>query len=120
MTIAKHAYFLNARAVAGVAVLATIVASSWATPAAAAQPLVVAPSVAVQYSVADLSTEGGAKKLYERIALAARQVCPQYDARDLTAFSASRSCQRQAIAGAVAQVGNRRLAALSGLPAHVG
>src|SRR5690242_794935 len=56
----KHARVLDVRTFAGFAALAAVVSSSWTTPAAAAQPLVTTPSVAVQYSAADLSTKDGA------------------------------------------------------------
>ena len=120
MTSFKHAQLANARIVAGVALLAAVAASSWSTRAAAAQPVGTMPSVAVEYSAADLSTRVGASKLYQRIALAAREVCPAFDSRDLAAFADSKSCQRRAIASAVEQIGSHRLAAVSGLPSHVG
>lgn len=119
MISVKHAQFPSVRTLAGIAVLAACVASAWPRSAAAAQPLAAIPSVAVQYNAADLSTKDGASKLYERIALAARQVCPNYDSGDLAAFSASRSCQRRAIASAVEEIGSPRLAAVSGLAVHV-
>jgi len=120
MISVKHAQFPSVRTLAGIAVLAACVVSAWPRSAAAAQPLATIPSVAVQYSAADLSTKDGASRLYQRIALAARQVCPNYDSGDLVAFSASRSCQRRAIASAVEEIGSPRLAAVSGLPVHVG
>ena len=116
----KHAQLPGVRALTGIALLAAFVSSSWSTPAAAAQPVGAAPSVAVTYSAADLSTEEAANMLYGRIALAARQVCPKYDSRDLVAFSDSKSCQRQAIAGAIERIGSHRLAAVGALPSHVG
>ncbi len=116
----KHAQFPTVRTLAGIAVLTVLAVSAWPRSAAAAQPLTTMPSVAVQYSAADLSTKDGANKLYERIALAARQVCPQYDSRDLTTFSISMSCQRRAITSAVNEIGSPQLAAASGLALRVG
>lgn len=116
----KHAHLPDVRTLAGIALFAAFASSSWTTRAAAAQPLGTVPSIAVQYSAADLSTKDGASKLYERIALAAREVCPKYDSRDLIAFSSSRSCQRQVIASAVEEIGSHRLAAVSGRRSHAG
>src|SRR5512146_178932 len=80
--------------------------------AAAAQPAAAAPQTTVHYSFRDLSTEQGTRALFERIVSAARTVCPEYDSRDLGAFAYSRECQRQAVARAVREIGNARLAAV--------
>jgi UrcA family protein len=80
--------------------------------AAAASPAADVPQVSVPYSALDLATRAGTEALYQRIARAARSVCPAYDSRDLEAFAASRECQRQAVARAVRQVGNSHLTAL--------
>lgn len=84
--------------------------------ALAAQPSIeVVPSLTVSYSAVDLATDKDVQALYERIAVAARQVCPKYDSRDLEAFAVSRNCQHSAIARAIQQIGNARLAAVSRL-----
>ncbi len=80
--------------------------------AAAAQPAADVPQITVPYSLRDLASDHGTHVLYQRIVNAARTVCPAGDSRDLDAFAASRTCQRQAVARAVAQVGSARLAAL--------
>lgn len=101
---------------------ALAMAASLASPAiaSAAQPSTAAPQTIVYYSVRDLATDRGTHALYERIVSAARAVCPGYDSRDLAAFADSRQCQRQAIARAIHEIGNARLAAVSSekLPSH--
>jgi UrcA family protein len=71
------------------------------------------PSVAVQYSTIDLSSDEGALNLYRRIATAAQAVCPNADPRDLDAFALSKSCRSEAIARAIRDVRSPRLAAVS-------
>ncbi|HEV3183147.1 MAG TPA: UrcA family protein [Steroidobacteraceae bacterium] len=65
-----------------------------------------APSVKVGYGDLNLASEQGANTLYARIAAAARRVCAPdgADIRDLQAYAAARSCERQAIANAVRDV----------------
>ena len=93
-------------------VLATAAFLGAPTMAAAAQPAADAPRTIVHYSFSDLSTDQNTRALYQRIVTAARAVCPEYDPRDLTAFAASQQCQRQAVAAAIHQIGNSRLAAV--------
>jgi UrcA family protein len=78
------------------------------------------PSVAVQYSASDLSSDEGARNLYRRIATAAQAVCPNADPRDLDAFAVSKSCQSEAIARAIHDVRSPRLAAVSATRGHNG
>jgi UrcA family protein len=87
------------------------IGSSMAHAATAADNV---PSVAVQYSAIDLSSDEGARNLYRRIATAAQAVCPNANPRDLDAFALSKSCQSEAIARAVRDVRSPRLAAVSG------
>lgn len=70
------------------------------------------PTVTLTYHTADLATERGVRVLYRRIERAARQVCPKYDPLDLHRASLSRVCQERAIADAVRQIGNPRLATI--------
>jgi UrcA family protein len=70
------------------------------------------PSMKVSYSALDLATDEGARNLYGRIAKAARAVCPDEGVRDLNTFAFARTCQAEAIARAVRDVRNPRLAAL--------
>lgn len=82
------------------------------TTASAAQPDMQVPQTTVYYSYRDLATEQGTRALYERIAKAAKTVCPGYDSWDLTSISISKECQRQAVARAVQKVGDAHLAAV--------
>lgn len=72
-------------------------------------------SVKVAYGDLNLAGEQGTKTLHARIAAAARQVCGSdlVDRRDLPAFTAERSCERQAIANAVHDVQVTRMASVS-------
>lgn len=80
--------------------------------ASAAQPAVDVLQTTVAYSYRDLATDQATRALYVRITSAAKSVCPGYDSRDLAAVAHSRECQRQAVARAIYQIGNGRLAAV--------
>jgi UrcA family protein len=71
-----------------------------------------APSVRVSYAGLDLTSDQGARMLYQRIASAAERVCAHSGTRDLGAYRASRVCERKAIAQAIEQVGNPKVAAI--------
>jgi UrcA family protein len=71
------------------------------------------PSVTVQYSALDLTSDEGARNLYRRIATAAQAVCPEADQRDLDGFARSKACRSDAIARAVRDIHSPRLAALN-------
>jgi len=96
------------------AALALTVAAGAGTiaTASAATPGADVPSAVVRYGDLNLSTEQGAKTLYRRIALVARQVCPDGESRDLESLNRARTCQREAIERAVHAVHNERLAAV--------
>jgi UrcA family protein len=68
------------------------------------------PSVQVRYDDLNLTTASGARALYHRITVAARQVCPDPYTRDLGMLAASEHCQATAIAGAVRELNNPQLA----------
>jgi UrcA family protein len=70
------------------------------------------PAVVVKYSELNLSTDAGVNTLYHRIMYAARQVCPDESIRDLKAHEQVAVCRDQAIARAIRQINNSRLAAL--------
>jgi UrcA family protein len=74
-----------------------------------------APSVRVRYGDLNLTSEQGAHTLHARIAAAARQVCAPdgLDMRNLQAYAAERSCERQAIANAVREVHGAKVASLA-------
>jgi UrcA family protein len=70
------------------------------------------PALKVRYSDLNLSTEQGSLALYERIRVAAYQVCAIDDVRDLRAFVAAKACREQAIAQAVRDVNSPMLASV--------
>jgi UrcA family protein len=70
------------------------------------------PSIVVKYSDLTLATDSGVNQLYRRITAAARQVCPDAPIRDLGMRQQVQACRNQAVARAVRQIDNSRLAAL--------
>jgi UrcA family protein len=70
------------------------------------------PSVVVKYSDLSLATDSGVNRLYRRIMSAAREVCPDSPIRDFGMLRQVEACRNQAIARAVRQIDNSRLAAL--------
>ena len=99
-------------ALAAVIGLATAALLASPTIATAAEPTAAAPQVTLYYSLRDLTSERGTRALYARIVTAAQSVCPGWDSLDLDAVTASRQCQRQAVARAVGQIGDARLASV--------
>ena len=73
---------------------------------------VPAPTVSVVYSQKDLTSTRGVQTLYARLKNAARQVCPDVDARDLTRAVPARLCYETARAHAVEHVRRPELTAL--------
>ena len=102
------------RALTTLAVAAFTAAGGLGAPmvATAAQPAVEAPQVTISYSPHELASEQGTRALYRRIRTAAESVCPGWNSRDLDEWAASRECQSRAVAQAIGQIGNARLAAL--------
>jgi UrcA family protein len=92
--------------------LTAVVSLASPAVASAAQPAADVLQTTVYYSFSDFSTSQGTHALYRRIESAARTVCPGYDSQDLAAVADSRECQRQAVAHAIGQIGNARLAAV--------
>jgi UrcA family protein len=70
------------------------------------------PTRVVRYSDQSLATDGGVQALYRRLVIASEQVCPEESSRDLGAHALVRHCREQALARAVRQINNSRLAAL--------
>ena len=68
------------------------------------------PRVAVHYGDLNVDSVAGQRALQRRIERAARNVCPDSDARDLRARTVAQQCQRQAIAEAMRVVGEQRVA----------
>jgi UrcA family protein len=80
--------------------------------AGAATPDSGAPSLVVRYTEQSLATDGGVNQLYRRIASAAAKVCPDVSIHDLGAMRQVQQCRNEAIARAIGQINNSRLAAL--------
>jgi UrcA family protein len=80
--------------------------------ASAANPNSEVPSLVVQYTEQSLATDAGVDQLYRRIAAAAAKVCPDAPIRDLGALQQVNHCRNAAIARAIRQIDNSRLAAL--------
>jgi UrcA family protein len=100
-------------ALAAVSALTTAAVLALPSVASAAQPPADAPpQTTVQYSFDELATDAGTRAVYARIKRAAAAVCPSYDPLDLEMADASKLCQRQAMARAVGEIGNARLAAV--------
>src|SRR5277367_4415539 len=85
---------------------------------AAAGAAVAAPaddevySVVIRFPSTSLSTESGVQTLYRRIEMAAEKVCVIEPAGSRLPNEAVIKCRKQAVAGAVEQIHNQRLAAL--------
>jgi len=108
---------ITARAAGSRAKIALLVLSSFAGvmaagAASAASPASDVPTVVVKYSVESLATDEGVYALYRRITRAASQVCPEAPMRSLSLRTKVEQCRNQAIARAVRQIDNSRLAAL--------
>lgn len=69
-----------------------------------------APTVTVRFGDLNLSSDAGVKTLYRRISNAARKVCPDSESRDLGIAAASEGCQAAAVARAVRELNNSKLA----------
>ena len=80
--------------------------------AGAATPGGDVPSVVVKFGDLTLDTDSGVNQLYRRIVFAARQVCPDDGMRDLMVHRWVEQCRKQAVARAIQQIDNPRLAAL--------
>jgi UrcA family protein len=105
--IAAHAAGPRARiALAVLAGLAGVVAGATASAAGDV------PKVVVKYSDASLATDSGVQDLYRRITYAAKKVCPYTSILDLAGMRQVEECRNEAIARAIRQIDNSRLAAL--------
>ena len=96
-----------------------LAASSFAlvVPAFAADP--PNPSITVRYSDLNLTTEDGAKALYQRIARAARTVCDEaLPPRDSLRISHWSQCYQDSVARAVDQVNSAKLTAMYAQAGH--
>lgn len=112
MTTSITARVAGARAKLGLLVLGGLASVMAAGAASAAGLDSDELHVVVQYSAQSLATDDGVRALYQRITSAAKQVCPEIWTRDLGVQAQVWQCRNQAIARAIRQIGNSRLAAL--------
>jgi UrcA family protein len=77
---------------------------------AAATPVDDAPSIVVKYDARSLATEPGIRELYRRLESAARRVCPTESSRDLAGGTVAKQCRETAVARAIRQINDPRLA----------
>jgi UrcA family protein len=71
-----------------------------------------APALKVQYSADALDSDHGARVLYSRLVHAAEQVCPAEFIGSRLVSESVQHCRDQAVARAVHQINNSRLAAV--------
>jgi UrcA family protein len=112
MSISIGARAAGPRAKFGLLLLGSLAGIVAAGGASAARLDSDAPSVVVKYSEQSLATDEGVYALYRQIKNAAKQVCPADDTRDLSRQSLIKECRNQAVARAIRQIDNSRLAAL--------
>jgi UrcA family protein len=93
-------------------ILASVAGIIGCGAAGAASPATHVPTVVVKYSQDSLANDVGVNDLYRRIRLAARQVCPEASFRDFAAQHLVEQCRDEAVARAIRQIDNSRLAAL--------
>jgi UrcA family protein len=84
----------------------------FAAAAGAQIPDAPAPKLTVHYSPASLNTDSGVRQLYGRLISAAEKVCVEPSVSKF-ASRAVIACRKQAVANAVEQIHNSRLADLS-------
>jgi UrcA family protein len=112
MTTSITARAAGSRAKFGLLVLGSFAGVMAAGAASAASPDSDVPSVVVKYSEQSLATDEGVNALYRRITNAAKQVCPEASIRSFSLQRQVEQCRDQAIARAIRQIDNSRLAAL--------
>lgn len=95
-----------------VTLLMIICAIVGATAAGAASAADDVPVLKVQYSADALDSDQGAKILYTRLVHAAEQVCPAEFIGSRLVSESVQHCRDQAVARAVHQINNSRLAAV--------
>lgn len=93
-------------------VLCGIAGATAAGAASAATRADDAPSIVVRFTPETLDTDHGARVLYTRIVHAAEQVCPADLSGSRFVNPAVRHCRDQAVARAVHDINNSRLAAV--------
>ncbi len=96
----------------GVLVLGSLAGVMAVGAASAASPDSDVPAIVLKYSEQSLTTDEGVHTLYRRITNAAKQVCPDASKASLSRMRPTEECRNQAIARAIRQIDNSRLAAL--------
>lgn len=94
-------------------ILCGIVGTATAGAVSAATTEDAAPSIAVHYDARSLETDAGAKAVYRRLVKAAEEVCPVANSGSRLVSEVIVQCRQQAVARAVHQINNPRLAAIS-------
>jgi UrcA family protein len=94
-----------------IALLMLLCAAGAATAGAATPPANV-PSITVKYDPRSLTSDAGAKAVYRHLVRAAEEVCPGPVTGSLIVSSAVLECRKEAVARAIRQIDNPRLAAL--------
>ena len=93
-----------------ISVMAAALVSAVGVQGVQAAPAEAAPSLVVHYDARSLATDGGVRTLYRRLESAARQVCPEESSRDLTSVAVAQQCREAAVARAIRDIDNPRLA----------
>jgi UrcA family protein len=93
-------------------VLCGIAGAAAAGAVSAATTEEAVPRIAVKYDPNSLATDAGAKAVYRRLVLAAREVCPDVFSGSRLVSNVTRQCREEAVARAVQQINNPRLAAI--------
>ena len=112
MSISIGARAAGPRAKFGLLLLGSLAGIMAAGGASAARLDSDVPSVVVKYNEQSLATDEGVYALYRRITTAARRVCPDAGTRDWGLRAQVEQCRNEAIARAIRQIDNSRLAAL--------
>jgi UrcA family protein len=93
-----------------VAILATSAAFCGPARAESADPEV--PSVAVHYGDLDLTSDAGIKVLYQRLRVAAKQVCSAFTGFQIKDVMQRRACYKESLSDAVTKVNLEMLSVL--------
>jgi UrcA family protein len=112
MSVSITARAAGSRAKFGLLLLGSLAGIMAAGAASAAGHDSDVPSIVVKYSDQSLATDDGAYALYRRITSAAKRVCPDASTKDLSRLAKAEQCREDAVARAIRQIDNSRLAAL--------
>ncbi len=96
----------------GLLVLGSLAGVMAAGAAGAASPDSDVPTIVLKYNEQSLATDAGVHALYRQIMQAAQKVCPDTSTKNLSRMRVVDECRDQAVARAIHQIDNSRLAAL--------